>query len=68
MFDDNKIKMTRKPRKKQKKNPVGCNGEGKRCIGNIREGSREGKTGNVLELSFHKLTTWENVWENNSLR
>ena len=38
-FDDNK--MTRKPRKKQKANPVGCTGEGKRRKGNIREGSRE---------------------------
>ena len=29
-FDDNKIKMVRKPGKKQKKNPVGCTGEGKK--------------------------------------
>ena len=27
-------------------------GEGKRSKGNIREGSREGKTGTVLELSL----------------
>ena len=30
LFDDNKIKMARKPRKKQKENSVGCTGEGKR--------------------------------------
>ena len=52
MFGDNKIKMARKHGKKQKKNPVGCIGEGKRWKGNIREGSREGKTGTVLELSL----------------
>ena len=52
LFGDNKIKMTRKPGKKQKENPVGYTGEGKRCKGNIREGSREGKTVTVLELSF----------------
>ena len=28
--DHNKIKMARKPGKKQKENPVGCTGEGKR--------------------------------------
>ena len=27
---DNKIKMARKPEKKQKKNPVGCTWQGKR--------------------------------------
>ena len=26
--DDNKIKMARKPGKKQKENPIGCTGEG----------------------------------------
>ena len=30
LFDDNKIKMVRKPGKKQKKNPVGRTREGKR--------------------------------------
>jgi len=30
LFNDNKIKMARKPGKKQKENPVGCTGEGKR--------------------------------------
>ena len=30
LFDDNKIKMARKPGKKQKENPVGFTGEGKR--------------------------------------
>ena len=29
LFDDNKIRMARKPGKKQKGNPVGCTGEGK---------------------------------------
>ena len=33
-FDDNKIKMARKPGKKQKENSVGCTGEGKRRKGN----------------------------------
>jgi len=30
LFDDNKVKMARKPGKKQKENPVECTGEGKR--------------------------------------
>ena len=30
LFDDNKIKMARKPGKKQKEIPVGCIGEGER--------------------------------------
>ena len=30
LFDDNKIKMVRKKGKRQKENPVGCNGEGNR--------------------------------------
>ena len=47
LFDD-KLKMVKKPGKKQKKNPVGCTGEGKRWEGNIREG----KTETVLQLSF----------------
>jgi len=46
LFHDNEIKMARKPGKKQKKDPVGCTGEGERWKGNIREG----KTGTVLEL------------------
>ena len=29
LFGDNKVKMARKPEKKQKENPVGCTGEGK---------------------------------------
>ena len=46
LFDNNKIKMARKPRKEQKENPVGCNGEGERWKRNIRQG----KTRTVLEL------------------
>ena len=30
LLDDKKIKMARKPEKKQKENPVACTGEGKR--------------------------------------
>ena len=30
LFEDNKIKMTKKPCKIQRENPVGCTGEGKR--------------------------------------
>ena len=30
LFDDNKLKMARKPGKKQKENTVGCTGKGKR--------------------------------------
>ena len=30
LFDNIKVKMARKPGKKQKENPVGCTGEGKR--------------------------------------
>ena len=40
LFDDNKMKMARKPGKKQKENPVGCTGEGKRCKGNERRAQR----------------------------
>ena len=50
LFGDNKIKMARKPGKKPKKNPV--TGKGERLKGNIREGSREDKTGTILELSL----------------
>ena len=34
-FDDNKKKMVRKPKKKDKKNPVGCTGENKRRKANF---------------------------------
>ena len=37
-YDDNKIKMARKPGKKQKENQVECTGEGKLWKGNIRDG------------------------------
>ena len=30
LYDDNKVKMARKPGKKRKENPVGCTGEGRR--------------------------------------
>ena len=30
LFDDNEVKIARKPGKKQKENHVGCTGEGKR--------------------------------------
>ena len=30
LFDEYKIKMARKPGQKQKENPIGCTGEGKR--------------------------------------
>ena len=30
LFDDNKVKMARKPGKKQQENPVECTGEGTR--------------------------------------
>ena len=30
LLDDNKMKMAKKPGKKQEENPVGCTGEGKR--------------------------------------
>ena len=46
LIDDSKITMTRKLGKKQKGNPVGCTGEGKRTKLNIREG----KTGTVLDF------------------
>ena len=50
LFNNNKIKMARKPGNKQKENPVGCTGDGKISKGNIREG----KTGTVLELSLEE--------------
>ena len=52
LFDDIKIKVSRKTGKKQKENQVGCTGAGKRLKGIIREESREGKTGTVSELSL----------------
>ena len=52
LFDNNKMKMARKPGKKQKENAVACTGEGKRWKENIWDESREVKTGTVLELSF----------------
>ena len=48
LFDNNKIKMARKPGKKLKENPVECPGEDKIWRGNIREG----KTGTGLELTL----------------
>ena len=36
LFGVNKVKMARKPVKKQKENAIGCTGEGKRCKGNKR--------------------------------
>ena len=49
LFGDNKIKMAGK---KQKENPVGCTGEGEIRKVYVREGSTEGKTGTVLQLSL----------------
>ena len=40
-YDDNKIKMARKPGKKHQKNPVGWTGKGKSWKWNIREGKTE---------------------------
>ena len=40
LFDDNKVKMARMRRKKQKENPVGCIGEGK-DEKEIREGTEK---------------------------
>ena len=39
---------SRKPGKEQKENPVECTGEGKRWKGNIREGTKEGSTIDIL--------------------
>ena len=50
----NKIKMSRKPGKRQKENPARCTEEGKRWKGNIREGSREGKAGTVLSWDWRE--------------
>ena len=53
LFHDNKIKMVKKsPWKKQKENPIGYPGEGKRWKGNITEEPIEGKTGTVLYFSM----------------
>ena len=40
-FGDNKLKMARKPGKKQKENPVGYTGKGKRWKGNRRRRGTE---------------------------
>ena len=48
LFNDSKIKMARKPEKKQKENLVRCTGEGRRWKGNIREG----KTETILEVRW----------------
>ena len=48
MFDDNKIKMARKPGKKLKESPVGYTWEGHRWKENIREGSRDVEMGTIL--------------------
>ena len=51
LFDDNKIKMARKPGKKLKENPVGCIGEGKDEKEIYEKGIYESfKTETVLEL------------------
>ena len=52
----NRMKMARKPGKKQKENLVRLSGEGNTCYGNIREGSREDKTGTVLEVRWPYTT------------
>ena len=62
LFDDNKIKMARKPGKKQKKTPVGYTLEGKRWKGNIRERSRAGKTGTVLGLSLEVTSNFSVIF------
>ena len=36
LFDNNKVKIVRKPGKKQKENPVGCTGESERLKGSKR--------------------------------
>ena len=58
LFDDNMIKMARKPEKKQKENPVVRIGEGKKMKNKYKRRvnrSREGKTGTVLELSLESI-------------
>ena len=54
LFDNNKIKMARKPRKKPKENQVWCNKEGKWW----KEHIREGKTGAVVELNLQVFIYW----------
>ena len=51
LFDDNKQKLARKPRKKQK--------EAKRRKGNMRERSRKGKTEAGMELSLDLKTEFQ---------
>ena len=45
-------KNSKEAREETEGKSSGCTGEGKRLIGNIRVGSREGKTGTVLQLSL----------------
>ena len=40
LFDDNKVKMAKKPGKKQNEKPVGRSGDGKRGKGNKRRVQR----------------------------
>ena len=62
LFDDNKIKIARKPGKNWKGYPAKCTGEGKRWKVNIWEGSRECKTGFVL-FQPHLLGFSHIVWD-----
>ena len=50
LFDDNRIKMARKPGKKKKENPVGCKKKIYKNENKVykNENLREGKTGSVL--------------------
>ena len=63
LFDASKIKMARMPRKKQKENPVGCTGEGKRWKGNIRED----KTGTVLYFNL-EVTHVRLLFDDNEIK
>ena len=45
LFDDTMVKITRKPGKKHKVNPVECTGEDKTWKGNNENEIREDKTG-----------------------
>ena len=49
LFDDNKIKMLRKPGNKHKENPAGCTGKVK-YEKEIEEGYREDNTGTACIL------------------
>ena len=48
-FDDNKIKMARKPGKKQKEYPIGCNGDRLKIRKKVQISSFELKPKNKLE-------------------